>query len=280
MSGYSKLFQSIVTSTIWTEDDKTRIVWVTMLALADKHGEVEGSVPGLARVAGVAADDCRAALRKFLSPDPDSRTKDFEGRRIEEIEGGWVLLNYEKYRLMASKDDQKEKAAERQRRKRERSVTGGHGGVTVCGDKAEAEAEVEAKAKRKRTTSSSGPRWTLEGGWEGVGDDEMRVWGEAYPACDIGRQLSAMGVWLAANPLRAKKSNWRRFISSWLTRAQDRGGDVASGLFKPGVDVVREPDGWRDVYRSGFREEPPAEWCDVPEKRRVFVVQRIERRGE
>ncbi len=32
---YTKLFHSIVTSTIWRETDPTRIVWITMLALAE-----------------------------------------------------------------------------------------------------------------------------------------------------------------------------------------------------------------------------------------------------
>jgi hypothetical protein len=117
---YTKLFNSIVTSTIWTEDDKTRIVWITMLALADKNGEVQGSIPGLARIAGVHVDDCRAAITKFLSPDPDSRTKDDEGRRIEEIDGGWSLLNHQKYREMASKDESREAEAKRKARYREK----------------------------------------------------------------------------------------------------------------------------------------------------------------
>jgi len=115
---YTKLFNSIVTSTIWSEDDQTRIVWITMLALADKNGEVQGSVPGLARIAGVTVDACRAAIGKFLAPDPDSRTKDDEGRRIEEIDGGWSLINHRKYREMASDADRAEKAAIRQARHR------------------------------------------------------------------------------------------------------------------------------------------------------------------
>jgi len=118
---YTKLFNSIVTSTIWLEKDRTRIVWITMLALADVNGEVQASIPGLAHVAGVPVEDCRAALTKFLSPDPDSRTKDDEGRRIEEIDGGWLLLNHGKYRAMASGDDRLAKAAARQRRFREKT---------------------------------------------------------------------------------------------------------------------------------------------------------------
>ena len=97
---YTKLFNSIITSTIWTEDDKTRIVWITMLALADKYGEIQGSVPGIARIAGVSVEDACWAINKFLAPDPYSRTKDDEGRRIEEIDGGWALIDPAKYQYL------------------------------------------------------------------------------------------------------------------------------------------------------------------------------------
>lgn len=117
---YTKLFNSIVTSTIWSEDDKTRLVWITMLALADRNGEVHASVPGLARVAGVPLEDCEAALQKFLGPDEYSRTQVEGGRRIEAIDGGWALINHAKYRKMASEEDRRERDAVRQRRLRER----------------------------------------------------------------------------------------------------------------------------------------------------------------
>jgi hypothetical protein len=37
-------------------------------------------------------------------------------------------------------------------------------------------------------------------------------------------ELIRASEWLKANPTRAHKSNWRRFLVSWLTRSQDRGG--------------------------------------------------------
>jgi hypothetical protein len=37
-------------------------------------------------------------------------------------------------------------------------------------------------------------------------------------------ELVRASEWLKANPTRARKSNWRRFLVSWLTRSQDRGG--------------------------------------------------------
>src|SRR4051812_5622729 len=95
---FTKLFASIITSTIWREADYVRCVWVTMLAICDRYGNVRASVPGLAAVANVSIDHCLEAIDKFLSPDPWSRTKAYDGRRIEVIEGGWRLLNYEAHR--------------------------------------------------------------------------------------------------------------------------------------------------------------------------------------
>lgn len=89
MHGYTKLFQSILASSIWCEDDKTRIVWITMLALADQFGVVEASVGGLADLSRVSKEDCQKAIEKFLAPDPDSRSMEYDGRRIERVEGGW-----------------------------------------------------------------------------------------------------------------------------------------------------------------------------------------------
>lgn len=147
--GYTKLFSSIVTSTIWVESDRTRIVWITMLALADRNGEIQASIPGLARLAGVPIPDCEEAIAKFTAPDQYSRTPDDQGRRIEKIEGGWALLNHSKYREMASRDDSKAANAERQQRHREKAkrnaiVTPSNAKVTQTLHIAEAEAEAEA----------------------------------------------------------------------------------------------------------------------------------------
>jgi len=96
--GYSKLFSEIVMSTIWREPNHVRIVWITMLALKDRFHCVNASIPGLADAAKVSIAECEEALRILLSPDPYSRTVENEGRRIKKVEGGWAVLNGEKYR--------------------------------------------------------------------------------------------------------------------------------------------------------------------------------------
>lgn len=120
MTGYTKLFGSIVASTIWREDDKTRIVWITMLAMANKYGDVEASVPGLADLSRVSLADVEKALESLAAPDKYSRTKDHEGRRIESIDGGWHILNHAKYRDKMSKDERREYLAQKKREQRER----------------------------------------------------------------------------------------------------------------------------------------------------------------
>ncbi len=85
-----------------------KVVWITMMAMSDKDGKVEGSVPGLAKRAGVSIEECEEALTKFRSPDKYSRTQDNEGRRISDADGGWVLLNHAKYRSMMSTQDRRE----------------------------------------------------------------------------------------------------------------------------------------------------------------------------
>jgi len=123
MTGYAKLSSALVTSTVWRESATTRVVWITMLSLADRHGEVQGSVPGLADLARVTVPECRTALTCFLSPDPDSRTKAHGGCRVEEIDGGWALLNYAKFRDLYSAEHRRELGRARAARHRAKKVT-------------------------------------------------------------------------------------------------------------------------------------------------------------
>lgn len=108
MTGYTKLFSSIVASTIWREPHEVRIVWITMLAMANKQGVVDAAVPGLADMARVSIESCETALARLESPDPHSRTPDNEGRRIKKVPGGWLILNHAKYRERMGADERRE----------------------------------------------------------------------------------------------------------------------------------------------------------------------------
>lgn len=116
---FTKLFNSIIYSSIWMEDDATRVVWITLLAMADRKGFVYGSVRGLAKAANVEDEKCRLALEKFLGPDADSSNPENEGRRIELVPGGWRLLNYERYRGMRDEEQRRQYRADWMRNRRQ-----------------------------------------------------------------------------------------------------------------------------------------------------------------
>jgi len=117
---FTKLFSSITDSSIWLEDNETRLVWITILAMADKHGNVMSSVPGLAHRARVTHADAQRAIELFLSPDAHSRSKAHEGRRLSVIDRGWRILNYQKFREMRSNDARKEQNRAAQQRHRQK----------------------------------------------------------------------------------------------------------------------------------------------------------------
>ena len=148
VAGFTKLFSTIVDSTVWREEMHVKVVWITMLAKANRNGDVLASVPGLADAARVSLDQCVEALARLSAPDAWSRTKEHEGRRIVEVDGGWRLLNYPKYRELRDADERRIQTREAVRRYRAKEKANP---ITVSTSKhgkprkAQAEAETEAE---------------------------------------------------------------------------------------------------------------------------------------
>ena len=94
------------------------------------------------------------------------------------------------------------------------------------------DATSEPPKRRKRSQPTDSISWTPAGGWEGIEPADRQAWATAYPAVDLARELAAAGEWLKANPAKAKKSRWRAFVTSWLSRSQERGGGRPSN--RPG----------------------------------------------
>jgi hypothetical protein len=98
MDGYCKLHAKIVMSSIWSEPDHVRLLWITMLAIADSQGNVEGSLCGLANVARIPEASCSEAMAVLMGPDPRS-SDGTTGERIKLLEPGvWHIINHNKYR--------------------------------------------------------------------------------------------------------------------------------------------------------------------------------------
>lgn len=213
---FTKLFSSITASTVWCEDPETKIVWITMLAMADKNGRVWGSIPGIAGIARVTVEGCRTAIGKFLGPDPDSRTKEHEGRRIEPIDGGWRLLNYDKYRSL--RDEEERKEYKREWIKNKRNVDKNVDNVDKSRPQytnAEAEAEADSinkKEEKKERTRFAPP--TL---------DQVNQYMTERKRPDQAQKFflhyESNGWRVGKNPMK----KWEAAAAQWLSRDFDSG---------------------------------------------------------
>ncbi len=104
---YTPVFREFTTSSMWAKCPATRCVWLYMLLHADPEGFVPGTTPGLAVAANVSLKEARTAIAEFLAPDPDSNTKANKGRRIERVDHGWRILNFEYWRELAKAEAEK-----------------------------------------------------------------------------------------------------------------------------------------------------------------------------
>lgn len=120
---YNKLFSKILDSSIWLEPDPTRLVWITLLAAMDQDGYAHFSaVQNLADRAKVSLEKTQSAIEKLTAPDPESGLQSHEGRRIERVPGGFVILNAGHYRDIITREIQRDNTRERVRRHRQRKA--------------------------------------------------------------------------------------------------------------------------------------------------------------
>lgn len=178
-------------------------------------GFVPAAGPGIIRRAGMDIEPGLIALEELAAPDPESRSQDYQGRRMVRVDGGYVILNYCKYR------DRDYTNADRQARFRERkrernavtplrnTVTGRY--VT----QAEAEYIVEdgtaQKQKKAVRPAEAGPasNQTDETWLAGLKADP------AYQGIDVDREHAKCIRWCSE---RKKQATRKRFLN-WLNNA-------------------------------------------------------------
>jgi hypothetical protein len=111
---YNKLFTSILDSSIWLEQPATKVVWVTLIAAMDEDGFAHFSaIQNLANRAVLPLNETEAAVTILESPDTNSADREHEGRRIERVPGGWMVLNARKYHDLTTRAVAKEKVRQR-----------------------------------------------------------------------------------------------------------------------------------------------------------------------
>ena len=114
----------------------------------------------------------------------------------------------------------------------------------------------ESATLPKRQSQKDSISWDSVEGWSGITDADRDAWATAYPAATLTAELAKAGEWLRSNPTKSKRSNWRKFVTGWLSRCQDGGGTRTGGTQQqapPTPQAKRRY--WRDKYTRNMTEE-------------------------
>jgi hypothetical protein len=108
MDFYTPIFSKIVDSSLWSEPDYVVKVFLTMLAKKDKDFVVRGNAYNISQWAKKTEEETIKALKILAAPDTQRIEKQpFEGRRIEKVEDGWLLLNGRHYQELMTKTNRR-----------------------------------------------------------------------------------------------------------------------------------------------------------------------------
>ena len=172
---FVKLDTAILESTLWV-DRAARDIFITALLMAEPrevtkpmpqyfvdrieqtgfsvppgwYGFVAAAGVGIARRAFVEQDEGMRALDTLGSTDPHSRSPEFGGRRLVRVDGGFIVLNFFKYR---DKDyTAAERMAKLRARRKSQGVTANSDAVTRNRDAADADANAEEQNPSAHTS--------------------------------------------------------------------------------------------------------------------------------
>jgi hypothetical protein len=242
---YSKLHSSVVSSSLWSQPDPVRLLFVTLLALADQDGVVYGSKSGLSRIAVIKPEDVDRAWEILQSPDPEScdieRAPENEGRRIEKVSGGYRLLNFTYYRNLRNDDERRASNRVAQERFRAKSKPPSSPVITSHPPSplsAQAEAEAEAEAETK-----TGPVATLPPS-AGASAAAFEDFWQAYPR-KVGK-ADARRWWTKHKPTPATVEAMGRTLA-WQTQSEQ--------WLREGGQFIPHPATWLNQGR--WDDEPP-----------------------
>lgn len=124
---------------------------------------------------------------------------------------------------------------------------GSQGGATGC-------TQTIINRQKKKSEKAPPPPVTFDastGKFEGISGLHRGLWASAYPAINADVELGKAAMWLIANPAN-RKSNYLRFLTNWLARAQDKAPPITGR--SPALPTRREQ---REAFAASFFQDVP-----------------------
>jgi hypothetical protein len=122
MNTWAPLWSKIVDSSLWAEPDVVVKVFLTLLAKKDSDHVVRANAYEISLWARKTEAEVLEALQKLSSPDTRRiEPQPFDGKRIQKVDDGWLVLNGERYREMITKQARKAYKRDWAAKKREKT---------------------------------------------------------------------------------------------------------------------------------------------------------------
>ncbi len=94
-------------------------------------------------------------------------------------------------------------------------------------------------------------RIEFENGRWAIGETEMQLFREAYPAVDIDKELREAAVWIVTHPTEAPRSNYAAFLQRWFKTNQDRASLRSIPLPERKTEISKKLCSYCDIIASG-----------------------------
>lgn len=229
-----------INGTLREEPLALRGLWVDLLTLAGNGTYGDAGKIGLPQNVPLTDNQVAAILKIEPQEWLDGKSRLIETDRVRETAEGLIeIINWKKYQSEYSRQKS-------YRQKLQHKVTA----KSAQEKEKEIEIEIENSTKDNISTNTNNnssystsapdrkkigplPKENVQFDFDkeefiGISEKDMTKWAEAYPACDIGLEIKRAAQWLISNPAKRKK-NYRRYITNWLSRTQERGGTRRGG---------------------------------------------------
>ena len=121
MDFYTPISSKIVDSSLWCEEDYVIKVFLTMAVKKDRDQICRGTAFNIAQWSKKTEREVLSALNILSSPDTKRlEPQPFEGRRIEKVDDGWLILNGKYYQDMMGVINRRAQKAKYEKERREK----------------------------------------------------------------------------------------------------------------------------------------------------------------
>jgi uncharacterized protein YdaU (DUF1376 family) len=90
------------------------------------------------------------------------------------------------------------------------------------------------------------------GRFSGITEEQLSIWNAAAPAVNVLVEINKAAAWAVGNP-KNRKSDWKRFLTKWILRAQDSAPRHGGGPSAPGGGLVSRQQVLRDRNAESTR---------------------------